>query len=78
MQIDQEHMDLIYPKGHAFKHLRGKCVFGNILDYVQCRTFKTNFQILDESRSRVYLLGLHRDMQMESYFYFKNTILKRS
>lgn len=54
---------------HLLKH---------ILDFAQCKTFKTNFQILDESRSLVCSLSLHQDMQMESYLLGKNGILKRS
>ena len=46
------------------------CLLKHILDYIQCSTFKTNFQILDVSRSLVCSLGRYQEMQMESYFYF--------
>lgn len=45
------------------------CLLKHIMDYVQCTTFKTYFQILYESRSLICSRSLHLEIQMKSNFY---------
>lgn len=47
------------------------CLLKHILDYVQCKTFKTKFQILDESKSLIHSLSSSKDTDGKLFLVYK-------